>query len=93
MSQPAITDAFFALPYNPHGLERTSYNWHMPERWFNMKQDASILIGTDFWDKIGGMGTYQEILDAVSEISGEYKERIYREFLGMEPPPNSTVKL
>ena len=45
--------------------------------------------------RIGGMflinplGTYKAFIDAVNEIGKEYKDRIYREFLGIEPPPAS----
>lgn len=45
-----------------------------------------VLIGNEFWEKIGGLGTYQAFIDAVNEIGQDYKDRIYREFLGMEPP-------
>jgi len=51
-----------------------------------MKEDEVVLIGNEFWEKIGGMGTYQAFIDAVNEIGFEYRERIYREFLGIEPP-------
>jgi Type II restriction endonuclease, TdeIII len=87
MTSPQVDNAYFALPYNPYG-EKENYSWSFPNRWFNMKKDASVLIGNEFWEKIGGVGTYQAFIDAVNEISTEYKERIYREFLGIEPPKN-----
>lgn len=31
-------------------------------------------------------GTYQVFITAINEIGKEYKEQIYREFLGIEPP-------
>jgi hypothetical protein len=46
------------------------------------------LIGDEFWDKIGGRGTYKSFIAAVNEIGPKYRERIYREFLGIEPPPS-----
>jgi len=57
-------------------------------RWFNMQEDESVLIGDEFWDLIGGKGTYQTFITEVNELGKEYRERIYREFLEMEPPPN-----
>ena len=39
-----------------------------------------------FWEKIGGLGTYKAFIEAVNEIGREYKDRIYREYLGIEPP-------
>ncbi len=52
-----------------------------------MKNDEVVLIGNDFWEKIGGLGTYKAFIEAVNEIGPDYKNRIYREFLGIEPPP------
>jgi len=80
-----IDEAYYALPYNPYG-KRDNYSWSFPARWFDMKEDEVVLIGNEFWEKIGGTGTYQEFIEAVNEIGMEYKERIYREFLGIEPP-------
>jgi hypothetical protein len=80
-----ISGAYYALPYNPYG-DRAAYAWSFPARWFNMREDNVVLIGDEFWEKIGGLGTYQAFITAVNEIGKEYKERIYREFLGMEPP-------
>ena len=80
-----IDDAYYALPYNPYG-RREDYNWSFPARWFNMREDRVVLIGDEFWEKIGGIGTYQAFIDAVNEVGEDYKERIYREYLGIEPP-------
>jgi hypothetical protein len=33
------------------------------------------LIGEEMWDKLGGEGTYEEILDIVEEIKRELKYR------------------
>jgi len=85
MNPPKVDEAYFALPYNPYGA-RENYNWSFPSRWFNMKKDRVVLIGEEFWEKIGGLGTYKAFIDAVNEIGQEYKDRIYREYLGIEPP-------
>jgi len=87
MEPAQIDGAYFALPYNPYGT-RENYSWSFPARWFNMQKDKVVLIGNDFWDKIGGVGTYNAFIDAVNEIGAKYKTRIYREFLGIEPPAN-----
>ncbi|MDD5428307.1 MAG: TdeIII family type II restriction endonuclease [Candidatus Omnitrophica bacterium] len=84
--QPLQVDgAYYALPYNPYG-KRTDYAWAFPARWFDMKNDDVVLIGDEFWEKIGGTGTYKAFISAVNEIGKDYKDRIYREFLGIEPP-------
>lgn len=87
--QPVQVDgAYYALPYNPYG-KRKDYDWAFPARWFDMKNDDAVLIGDEFWEKIGGTGTYKAFVSAVNEIGKEYKDRIYREFLGIEPPVSS----
>ena len=85
MQPQIVTDAFFALPYNPYG-KRESYAWSFPERWFQMKTDRNVLIGDDFWDLIGGEGTYQMFITEINKLGLEYRHRIYREFLNIEPP-------
>jgi hypothetical protein len=80
-----VDGAYYALPYNPYGCKE-NYAWSFPGRWFNMQEDEVVLIGDQFWEKIGGLGTYQSFIVAVNEIGREYKDRIYREFLGIEPP-------
>jgi Type II restriction endonuclease, TdeIII len=87
MEPRQVDGAYYALPYNPYG-RREDYAWSFPARWFNMKEDEVVLIGDDFWEKIGGPGTYQSFINAINEIGKGYRDRIYREFLGIEPPDN-----
>lgn len=88
MEPRQVDGAYFALPYNPYGT-RQNYSWSFPARWFDMKNDTVVLIGDDFWNKVGGAGTYKAFIDAVNAIGDEYKEQIYREYLGIEPPPDA----
>ena len=85
MSPPQVDGAFYALPYNPYG-EREDYSWSFPARWFNMKEDKAVLIGNEFWDFIGGDGTYGNFVNVVNKLGLEYRLRIYKEFLGIDPP-------
>lgn len=80
-----IDEAYYALPYNPFG-KRELYSWSFPARWFDMRNDPVVLIGGEFWEKIGGLGTYDAFINAVNEIGEKYRERIYREYLDIEPP-------
>jgi CTP-dependent riboflavin kinase len=43
----------------------------------------------NFGEIIGGVGTYRSFIEAINEIGKEYKERIYKEYLGIEPPEGS----
>ena len=89
MSPAQVDGAFYALPYNPYGTEKTDYAWTFPKRWFDMANDPCLLIGNGFWDFIGGAGTYAQFIQAVNALGKKYHERIYREYLGIEPPPTS----
>ncbi|MEL6719106.1 MAG: TdeIII family type II restriction endonuclease [Bacteroidota bacterium] len=92
MKPEQIDDAFYALPYNPY-VKRENYNWSFPMRWFDMRNDESVLIGTEFWELIGGKGTYKNFITKINSLGQEYKERIYREFLGMKPPEGFDEKV
>jgi hypothetical protein len=76
---------FFALPYNPYG-KKEDYNWSFPKRWFDMVNDPVVLIGNEFWDFLGGNGTYALFINEVNKLGKDYRDRIYREYLGIEPP-------
>ena len=86
MSPARVDGAFFALPYNPYGVKKIDYAWTFPKRWFDMVNDPCVLIGNEFWDFIGGVGTYAQFIQAVNVLGKNYHERIYREYLGIEPP-------
>ncbi len=85
MTLPQVTGAFYALPYNPYG-KKENYNWSFPMRWFDMRNDKSVLIGEEFWDLLGGEGTYQLFINEINKLGKSYRQRIYTEFLGIEPP-------
>jgi len=88
MEQCPVDNAYFALPYNPYGAKE-DYAWAFPFRWFDMKNDSSVLIGSEFWDLIGGKGSYEAFIFSVNELGAEYRGRIYREYLSIEPPENA----
>lgn len=85
MNEHIVDEAYYALPYNPYG-KRENYSWPFPQRWFDMREDPCVLIGNDFWNLIGGVGTYEAFVGEINKLGAEYKERIYREFIGIDPP-------
>ena len=58
-----------------------------------MQNDEAVLIGNEFWELIGGEGTYKSFINQVNKLGKEYKEQIYREFLEIEPPINQIEDL
>lgn len=88
MNEHKVDFAYYALVYNPYGKRKEDYAWSFPKRWFDMTNDSSVLIGEEFWNLIGGEGTYTSFISEINKLGTSYKERIYREFLGIEPPEN-----
>jgi hypothetical protein len=75
--------AYYALPYNPYP-SREAYGHSPPKRWFNMGSDEVVLIGPDFWNKVGGPGTWDDLMALLSEVGENLRERIRREYLGLD---------
>ncbi len=75
MEPCGVTAAYFALPYNPYG-EKKLYSWSFPMRWFDMRNDECVLIGDELWDRVGGTGTYDEIIRIAREVGLRHRERI-----------------
>lgn len=63
---------FLALYYNPF-VYREAYAHGFTKRIMDM--EAEVLIGEEFWDKIGGPGTYEELLAIVDEIKKDSQEK------------------
>mgnify|MGYP002520940547 FL=1 len=85
MQNHPVDFAYYALPYNPYG-KKENYAWSFPARWFDMKHDSCVLIGEELWNLIGGDGTYKIFIEELNKLGISYKEKIYRDFLGIEPP-------
>lgn len=77
------TCAYYTLPYNPY-VSREAYAWGSPKRWFDMTSDEVVLIGPDFWDKVGGPGTWDDLMELLEEVGGRLRDRIRREYLGLD---------
>ena len=89
-SKGLISKDVLLRPLEVYG-KKEDYAWSFPARWFNMKSDPSVLIGNEFWDFIGGDGTYQAFIDEINSLGKSYRDRIYREFLEIEPPQNDVT--
>uniref|UniRef100_A0A7C4FIM6 type II site-specific deoxyribonuclease n=1 Tax=Ignisphaera aggregans TaxID=334771 RepID=A0A7C4FIM6_9CREN len=56
--------AFLALYYNPYYPKR--YKHSFTKRIMDMNEE--VLIGEDMWNKLGGEGTYDELLRIIEEV-------------------------
>ena len=61
--------AYIAFAYNPWGLDRSTYK-HGPALSYLDLEDE-VLIGKEFWDLVGGEGTYEEVLGIYQEVGRE----------------------
>lgn len=61
-------ETYLGLYYNPGGPNRIDYNWSIPTKIFNMKQDRCVLIGQEYWDLVGGKGTYKSLLKIFKKV-------------------------
>lgn len=71
---------YFSLFYNPNGPDRADYNWAIPFKFFAMKTDPCVLIGEEYWDFLGGKGTYIEMLKLFEEVGAETQEKFNNTF-------------
>lgn len=68
-----------AIPYNPY--EPKSY-----ERWtlqglFDLREE--VLVGVEFWDLLGGKGTYEDLLKVFEEAGLELYDEIDKKMKGL----------
>jgi hypothetical protein len=69
-------EVYFGLYYNPYGEERTTYAHTPPMGIFNFHEDPVVLIGRDYWDILGGEGTYDTVLEIAREVGAETRARL-----------------
>ena len=67
---------YFGLYYNPYGEHRSDYAWSPPMRVFDFLHDEVVLIGRDYWDTLGGVGTYDAVLDIAKRVGQETRPLI-----------------
>ncbi len=65
---PAVR-TYYAMAYNPYGEEKSSYKHSFAVRYMDV--DNQVLIGAEFWNLVGGPGTYEEILELYREVGRE----------------------
>ena len=63
--------AYLALYYNPFYPKR--YEHRFTQQIMDMNEE--VLIGEDLWNKLGGKGTYDELLRIIEEVREEILEK------------------
>ncbi len=65
---PPRVNTFFAMAYNPYG-DKKHYNHSFTKSYMDLENQ--VLIGKEFWDLVGGSGTYEEVLGIYREVGKE----------------------
>ena len=61
--------AFYATAYNPYGVKKETFKHSFILNYMDL--DNEVLVGKEFWDMVGGNGTYEEILSIYQEVGKE----------------------
>ena len=66
---PPRVRTYYAMAYNPYGVDRRTYKHSFTLRYMDMANQ--VLIGKEFWDLVGSAGTYEAVLGVYREIGRE----------------------
>jgi len=67
--------AFFAMGFNPYGT-RELYKWGFVVK--NLDLENHVLLGKEFWDLIGGSGTYEQLVQIYRKVGKSRKKDILK---------------
>lgn len=70
---------YFAFPYNPYGEDKSSYNWSFTKMYFDLNHE--VLIGSEFWDFVGGPGTYKDLLNLFRKFGKDRGKEITKRLI------------
>lgn len=71
-------NVYYGLYYNPYGENKSDYAWSPPKNIFNFNTNPCILIGKEYWDTLGGIGFYEELLAIAQRVGIATIQRIQR---------------
>lgn len=61
--------AFYSTAYNPYGVDKSTYRHSFTLNYMDL--NSEVLIGKEFWEMVGGKGTYDEVLGIYQEVGRE----------------------
>ncbi len=68
-STASKTKTYFAMAYNPYGFNKEEYKHSFAKQYLDLNNQ--VVIGKEFWDIVGGDGTYEEVLSIYKEVGKE----------------------
>jgi len=63
---------WWGVPYSPYGSAPYRHNYPLP--FFDFDQE--VKMGGQFWDFLGGDGTYEQLLSIYEQVGGEFAAEI-----------------
>lgn len=66
---PPRVRTYYAMAYNPWGEAPHTYDHSFAKTYLDMTNQ--VQVGAEFWDYLGGPGTYHEILEVYQEVGRE----------------------
>lgn len=76
---PEKIRTYYAMSYNPYGDDRKLYSHDIALRYLDMENQ--VLLGNEFWEFIGGPGTYDEVKELYREVGVEKGPEMIRHLL------------
>lgn len=67
---------YVGLYYNPFGENKKAYRHQPPREVFDMKNDEPVLIGEEYWTRLGDEDTMNRIVEIAAEVSEKEKPRL-----------------
>jgi hypothetical protein len=64
--------AWWGIPYNPYGRGPYLHSFALP--FFDFERE--VMLGEQFWDFVGGTGTYEELLGANRQVGEVFTDRL-----------------
>jgi len=63
--KPPLVNPFYAMAYNPYGTSKAYYKRSISNY---LDLENEVVIQQEFWDILGGPGTFEEVLDIYREV-------------------------
>lgn len=83
MDSSEVDFIYSVIPYDiDKNQERNQLN--RPIHQYNNYENKPTLIGSEFWNLIGGVGIYNILMNEVNALGQGYRKQIYQEFLEID---------
>lgn len=77
---PPRVNSYYAMAYNPYGDTRGLYTESVARKYLDFNN--MVLVGSEFWDFVGGIGTYPEVLELYGIVGRELGPQVWQAITG-----------